>query len=72
MSNETFLEDCLAESSPADRAAEAVYQNALANLDKTNNEIIIPLNVVDLITTANVRKLQHRFSYVPLTSNLKH
>lgn len=62
MALETFLEDCMAESSPADRAAEAVYQHALENLDKTNNEIIIPYNVVDMITRPNVVKLQRRFS----------
>ncbi|KAJ5118605.1 hypothetical protein N7526_010242 [Penicillium atrosanguineum] len=59
---EAYLKDCKEESSPADRAAEAVYQLALENLDKTNDEIIIPYNVVDIITKPNVIKLQQRFS----------
>lgn len=68
---EAYLEDCKVESSPADRAAEAVYQLALENLDKTNNEIIIPYNVVDIITKPNVIKLQQRFSYVSLSTKLE-
>lgn len=60
---QTLLDDYSAE--PKDRAAEVVYKHAIMNLSKTNNEIIIPANVVDVIGLENLKKLQQRFSYVP-------
>lgn len=48
---------------PKDRAAEAVYQLAMLNLSKTNNEIVIPYNVAEYIGKDNMDKLAERFRY---------
>lgn len=69
MAPQSILDDYSAD--PKDRAAEAVYQLTMLNLSKTNNEMIIPTNVVDLIGPENMNMLRKRFAYVPQLPRLE-
>lgn len=49
---------------PKAQITERVYQHAMQNLSKTNNELLICGKVQDVIGQANVTKLHQRFSCV--------
>lgn len=69
MAPRSILDDSSAD--PKDRAAEAVYQLAMQNLPKMNNEMIIPDSVAKFIGIENVSMLRKRFAYVPQNPVLK-
>lgn len=60
----------LAALCPSDRAMELVWENSLQNRHHTNDEILIPFNVVDIITEYNVNILHERYRYVIFKSYL--
>lgn len=49
---------------PVERAVELLWHDAMMHLEATNNEVILPYNVVDLIGDENVAKIAERLSYV--------
>lgn len=60
---EIFSKEFYEATSHADKATEALWQHSTtpSNLAATGNEILLPMNVVELIGWPNVRKLQRRF-----------
>ncbi|KAL3472665.1 hypothetical protein BJX99DRAFT_272793 [Aspergillus californicus] len=44
----------------ADNLTELLWQDALRHLPSTNNEVLLPTNVVDMIGQSNVEKIQSR------------
>ncbi|KAJ5594450.1 uncharacterized protein N7459_000658 [Penicillium hispanicum] len=61
---EIFSKEFYEATSHPDKATEALWQHSTtpSNLAATGNEILLPMNVVELIGWPNVRKLQRRFS----------
>lgn len=47
---------------PVDRVVELLWHDAMMHLEATNNEVILPYNVVELIGRGNVDKLVGRLS----------
>ncbi|KAL4922173.1 hypothetical protein BDW62DRAFT_197408 [Aspergillus aurantiobrunneus] len=47
---------------PADNITELLWQDALRHLGSTNNEVLLPTNVVDIIGQDNVEKIKSRLS----------
>lgn len=43
-----------------DQVTELLWQDAMRHLGSTNNEILLPTNVIDLIGQANVDKIKAR------------
>lgn len=46
----------------ADNLTELLWQDALRHLGSTNNEVLLPTNVVDIIGQDNVEKIKSRLS----------
>ncbi|KAL4885006.1 hypothetical protein BJY04DRAFT_181140 [Aspergillus karnatakaensis] len=46
----------------ADNLTELLWQDALRHLESTNNEVLLPTNVVDIIGQDNVNKIKSRLS----------
>jgi hypothetical protein len=47
-------------SASMDCVTELLWQDALHHLDATNNEILLPTNVIDMIGNINVDKIKAR------------
>ncbi|KAI9928002.1 hypothetical protein ASPWEDRAFT_184745 [Aspergillus wentii DTO 134E9] len=47
-------------SESSDKATELLWQDALRHLDATNNEVLLPTNVIDMIGQSNVDKIKSR------------
>jgi hypothetical protein len=43
-----------------DQVTELLWQDALRHLNATDNELLLPINVTDLIGQSNVNKLRAR------------
>ncbi|PLB51676.1 mating-type HMG-box protein MAT1-2 [Aspergillus steynii IBT 23096] len=43
-----------------DKLTELLWQDALGNLQSTNNEVLLPINIVDMIGQCNVDKIKAR------------
>ncbi|OJJ78305.1 hypothetical protein ASPBRDRAFT_167991 [Aspergillus brasiliensis CBS 101740] len=44
----------------SDKLTELLWQDALRHLGSTNNEVLLPINVIDMIGQANVNKIKSR------------
>ncbi|PWY67507.1 mating-type HMG-box protein MAT1-2 [Aspergillus heteromorphus CBS 117.55] len=45
-----------------DKLTELLWQDALSHLGSTNNEVLLPINVIDMISQNNVNKIKTRLS----------
>lgn len=43
-----------------DKLTELLWQDALGNLQSTNNEVLLPINITDMIGQCNVDKIKAR------------
>lgn len=46
----------------SDNITEHLWQDALSHLESTNNEVLLPTNVVEIIGQENVDKIKSRLS----------
>lgn len=44
----------------SDKLTELLWQDALRHLGSTNNEVLLPINVIDMIGQTNVNKIKSR------------
>lgn len=44
----------------SDKLTELLWQDALRHLGSTNNEVLLPINVIDMIGQTNVNKIKTR------------
>lgn len=43
-----------------DKVTELLWQDALRHLESTNNEVLLPTNITDMIGQSNVDKIKSR------------